>query len=140
MIEIHREAWSGDGDLTRLLVAKLASIEQVGFLRVEDAPASRAGPAFNFICNEIYVAFRIQRAVGSRRLLRVLPMPALVLRKSLTLSRLQDLLASDEGIGPPDYSDERMLQYLRSERAAAPYQARGPKLVEMVRVYEVRGE
>jgi hypothetical protein len=140
MIQIDREAWSGDGDLTRLLIAKLASIEQVGFLRVEDAPASRAGPAFNFICNEIYVAFRVQRAVGSRRLLRLLPVPALVLRKSLTLSRLQDLLASDESIGPPDYWDARMLQYLRSERVAAPYRAHGPKLVEMVRIYDVGGE
>ncbi len=140
MTDIQREAWSGDGDLTQLLLGRLASIEQVGFLRVEDAPASRTGPAFNFICNEIYVAFRIRRAVGRRRLLGVLPVPALVLRKSLTLSRLEELLAAAEGIGPADYSDGRMLQYLRSERVPAAYQSHGPKLVEMVRIYEVSGE
>ncbi len=138
MIEIQQDAWSGDGDLTRLLLHKLASIEQVGFLRVEDAPASRDGAAFNFICNEIYLAFRIQRAVAGRRLLGLLPVPVLVLRKSLTLDGLQALLASDETIGPPDYADARMLQYLRAERVAAAYQSRGPKLVEMVRIYEVQ--
>ncbi len=137
MTEIDREAWSGDGDFTRVLLEKLAAIEQVGFLRVEDAPASRAGPAFNFLCNEIYVAFRMRRSIGVRRVLGLLPMPAIVLSKSLNLAGLQDLLAVTNGIGPPDYSDTSMLQYLRSERAAAAYQARGPKLVEMVRIYEI---
>src|SRR5512142_1679203 len=70
-IAIDRSAWSGDGDFTQLLLARLASIEQVGYLRVEDAPASRAGPAFNFICNEIYLGFRIARTLGSRRFLGV---------------------------------------------------------------------
>jgi hypothetical protein len=111
-------------------------IEQVGFVRVEDAPASQGAASFNFICNEIYVGFRVQRAVGRRRVLR-LPLPAIVHRKSLSLARLGEVLATVEGIGAPDYADGTMLQYLRSERAATPYQARGPKLVEMVRIYEV---
>ena len=139
-VQIDREGWSGDGDFTQLLLEKLASIEQVGFLRVEDAPASRAGTAFNFICNEIYVAFRIRRTIGVRRLFRLVPLPAVVLRKSFTLARLRDLLAAAAGIGPPDYSDAAMLQYLRSERVATAYQARGPKLVEMVRIYEVASD
>ena len=42
-----------------------------------------------------------------------------------------------EGVGAPDYGDEGMLQYLRAERIIPPYQTRGYKLVEMVRVYEV---
>ncbi len=134
--QIDRENWSGEGDLTIALVEQLASIEQVGFVRVEDAAASQSGAAFNFICNEIYIGFRIQRAFGRRRLLG-LPLPAVVHRKSLSLERLGVVLAAVEGIGAPDYADGTMLQYLRSERTAAAYQARGPKLVEMVRIYEI---
>ena len=37
----------------------------------------------------------------------------------------------------PDYADDEMLQYLRTERIIPPYQTRGYKLVELVRVYEV---
>jgi hypothetical protein len=136
MIQVDRDGWSGDGDFTAALLQKLASIEQVGFVRVEDAPASGAGAAFNFICNEIYVAFRIQRTIGLRRVLGI-PLPAILLRKSLTLNGLEQQLAATAGIGPPDYADATMLQYLRSERVAAAYQARGPKLVEMIRIYEV---
>ncbi|MBI4484492.1 MAG: hypothetical protein HY655_00635, partial [Acidobacteria bacterium] len=36
----------------------------------------------------------------------------------------------------PDYSDDGMMQYLRVERIIPPYQTRGYKLVEMVRIYE----
>ncbi len=137
VIQIDRERWSGEGDLTARMLDRLAAIEQVGFLRVEDAPADHGGAGFSFICNEIYVAFRIQRTIGRRRLLGLLPMPAIVLRKSLSLERLHAVLSASEGIGPADYSDGAMLQYLRAERVAADYQARGPKVVEMVRIYEV---
>ena len=41
-----------------------------------------------------------------------------------------------DGVGAPDYSDEGMLQYLRAERIIPPYQTRGYKLVEMVRIYQ----
>ncbi len=139
---IDRDAWSGEGGLTAALLEKLASIEQVGFVRVEDAEAGRADAGFSFICNEIFVAFRIQRTLGVRRL-GLIPAPAIVLRKSLTLDALARLLAGAEGIGAPDYSDATMLQYLRSERVVPAYQTHGPKLLEMVRIYEVqpaRGE
>ena len=43
----------------------------------------------------------------------------------------------DPDIGAPDYGDEGMLQYLRAERIIPPYQTKGYKLVEMVRIYEV---
>ena len=49
------------------------------------------------------------------------------------------MLAAPE-IGAPDYSDEAMLQYLRTERVIPPYQTKGYKLVELVRVYEVGTE
>jgi hypothetical protein len=39
-------------------------------------------------------------------------------------------------VGPPDYADEGMLQYLRSQRIIPAYQTRGYKLVELVRIYE----
>lgn len=136
-IPIDRQAWSGDGDFTAALLETLADLEQVGFVRVEDAPASRAGTAFNFICNEIYVWFRVQRRIAARRVLGVLPLPAIVHEKSLTLAGLAQRLGALAGIGPPDYSDAGMLQYLRVERQALAYQSRGPKLVEVVRIYEV---
>jgi hypothetical protein len=41
-----------------------------------------------------------------------------------------------EEIGAPDYSDEGMLQYLRAERVIPPYQTKGYKIVELVRIYE----
>ena len=136
-VRVDRDAWSGEGELTAALVDWLARVEQVAFVRVEDAPASRAETSFNFVCNEIYVAFRIERTVAVRRLLGVLPAPAIVHRKSLTLARLERLLAGVDGIGAPDYSDGRLLQYLRAERIVPAYQTRGPKQVEMVRIYEV---
>ena len=40
-------------------------------------------------------------------------------------------------IGAPDYADAGMIQYLRTERIVPPYQTRGYKLVELVRLYEV---
>jgi len=137
MIRIDREAWSGDGDFTAALLERLAGIEQIGFVRVEDASASRADTAFNFVCNELYVAFRTQRIIAVRRVLGVLPLPVIALRKSLTLGGLEQLLSAMDGIGAPDYADAGLLQYLRSGRLVAPYQARGPKLVEMVRIYDV---
>jgi hypothetical protein len=54
----------------------------------------------------------------------------------MTMSGLEQMLASTAAIGAPDYSDETMLQYLRTERIIPPYQTRGYKLVELVRIYE----
>jgi len=54
----------------------------------------------------------------------------------MTIRDLETALASIAGVGAPDYGDESMLQYLRSERIVPPYQTRGYKLVELVRVYE----
>jgi len=55
----------------------------------------------------------------------------------MTLAGLERALADIPDIGPPDYADEGMLQYLKTERIVAPYQTRGYKMVELVRVYEV---
>jgi hypothetical protein len=61
-----------------------------------------------------------------------------VARKRLTIAGLERLLADAAHIGAPDYSDEGMLQYLRAERIVPPYQTRGYKLVELVRIYEMK--
>jgi hypothetical protein len=135
-MELDRTSWSGEGDLTRAVIEALAGIEQVAYVRVEDAPSSRAGTGFNLLANEMYVGFRVERAVVMRRLFGGVPFPALTHRKSLTLDILREALARVPGVGPADYADEGMLQYLRSERVAAYYQARGPKLLEMLRIYE----
>jgi len=54
----------------------------------------------------------------------------------MTLAGLEAVLTGIPEIGAPDYSDEGMLQYLRTERVIPPYQTRGYKLVELVRIYE----
>ena len=55
----------------------------------------------------------------------------------MTIADLERALASAAAIGTPDYADDAMLQYLRTERIVPPYQTRGYKLVELVRIYEV---
>jgi hypothetical protein len=56
----------------------------------------------------------------------------------MTLAELAARLGPADGVGEADYSDDGMLQYLRTERIVAPYQTKGYKVVEMVRIYEVR--
>jgi len=56
----------------------------------------------------------------------------------MDLGGLAARLGQADGVGEPDYSDDGMLQYLRTERIVAPYQTKGYKVVEMVRLYEVR--
>ena len=57
--------------------------------------------------------------------------------KALTPAGLESALAAIADVGAPDYGDTGMLQYLRAERIIPPYQTRGYKLVELVRIYEV---
>ena len=119
-MHLDTEKWSGDGQFTRLLADALGAMPEIAAVRIEDAPASRAESGYNFISNEIYVTF-------ARRWLR----------KQLDVRRLEEALAAREGIGAADYSDEGMIQFLRTERIAAPYQRRGVKIVELVRIYEI---
>jgi hypothetical protein len=64
-------------------------------------------------------------------------MRQVVVEKIMTLETLAGRLENADGIGAPDYVDDGMVQYLRTERIVPPYQTRGYKQVEMVRVYEV---
>ena len=65
-----------------------------------------------------------------------LPVTRSVQSKTMTMTQLEAALTADAAIGAPDYADHGMLQYLRSERIIPPYQTRGYKLVELVRIYE----
>ena len=135
-MRIESDGWTGDGTFTAVLLEAFKGIEAIEFVRVEDAPASRAEPGYAFISNEIYVTFKTNALRETRRRLG-LPWPTTVAVKQMILSGLASRLGQVEGVGEPDYSDEGMLQYLRTERIVAPYQTKGYKVVEMVRIYEV---
>jgi hypothetical protein len=129
--------WSGDGDFTARLIEAIRQIAEVALLRVEDAPATRADSAFSFISNELFVSFSSTKRTIQTLRFHVIPVRGNVDEKSMSLAQFEAVLAAAEGVGPPDYADERMLQYLRTERVVPPYQTRGVKLIELVRIYEV---
>jgi hypothetical protein len=135
-MQVEVSGWSGEGDFTQTLVEALGRVDGVEGLRVEDAPASRAESGYNFISNEIYVWFRRDPRREPIRRFGFLPGARTVLVKAQTLAGVEVALAAVPDVGPPDYTDEGMLQYLRTQRIIPPYQTRGYKLVEMVRVYE----
>jgi len=127
--------WSGEGELTGHLLEQLRREPRIVHIRVEDAPASRSGADYALISNELYVDVAGERRREARRLWRILPVARHVVVPSLTIQGLEAILAADEAVGAPDYSDEGMLQYLRTTRIVQAYQTRGYKLVELVRVY-----
>jgi hypothetical protein len=139
-MELEASGWSGDGEFTRRLIAVLESVSAVRFVKVEDAPASRADAGFSFISNELFVQFASAPRVVRTRRLGLIPGSTVVEDRLMTLTALEALLSETADIGPPDYSDEGMLQYLRSERIVQAYQTRGYKLIELIRIYETRTE
>ena len=64
------------------------------------------------------------------------PASRAVAEKAMTVAGPRAALTAMPDVGAPDYSDDGMLQYLRTERIMPPYQTRGYKLVELVRIYE----
>jgi hypothetical protein len=140
MKSVDISKWSGEGTFTQLLLDRLGQIESIAFLRVEDAPASRSEADYNFMSNEIYVAFAERSHTERIKRFGLLPGTRTVTSKAMSIVDLELALTESENIGPPDYSDDGMLQYLRSERIVPPYQTRGYKLVELVRIYEAGTE
>lgn len=135
-VDVDIAGWSGDGDFTQRLIEAIGRLPAVRLLKVEDAPASRADAGFSFISNELFVIFEsVSRTVRGRRF-GILPVSTTVEEKSMTLADLEGVLSGLEDIGEPDYRDNGMLQYLRTQRIIPPYQTRGYKLVELVRIYE----
>ena len=135
-MEVDTSKWSGEGTFTQILIDQVGQIAGIAGIRVEDAPASRSEADYNFVSNEIFVVFAtIARQEATRRF-GFLPGSRTVHDKALTISGLEAALTSVEGIGAPDYTDDGMMQYLRTERIVPPYQTRGYKLVELVRIYD----
>lgn len=134
-METDTSGWSGDGAFTQLLIGALAQFAEIRAIRVEDAPASRAESGYNLIANEVFVAFAATMVRERRHWLGLVPYRAQRAISSMNLADLTARLASLPGIGEPDYADEGMIQYLRTERVVAPYQTRGVKVIELVRIY-----
>ena len=136
-MRVDTSLWSGEGRFTGLLIDRLQQVAEVSAIRVEDAPASRSEADYNFISNEVFVAFAMVERVEPIRRFGMWPGSRTLTEKAMTVSGLDRALALIPDIGAPDYRDAGMLQYLRTERIVPPYQTRGYKLVELVRVYEV---
>ena len=135
--ELDSSTWSGEGTFTQLLLERLRDVEAVRFVRVEDAPATRSDADYNFISNELFVDFvTVEREERTKRF-GFLPAVRTVSEKTMTLAGLESALTAIPDVGAPDYGDKGMLQYLRAERIVPPYQTRGYKIVELVRIYEV---
>lgn len=135
-MEVDTSGWSGDGAFTKRLIDALGNVGFVSSLKVEDAPASRADAGFSFISNELFVLFESTERVVRTRRFGFIPGSTVVRETAMTLDRLEAWLSALPDVGLPDYSDEGMLQYLRTERLVSPYQTRGHKLIELVRLYE----
>jgi hypothetical protein len=139
-MRLDASGWSGEGAFTQALIDCLQRLDAIEVVRVEDAPASRSEADYNFISNEIFVAFATEARKERVKRLGFLPSTRTVLSKRLSIPGLEQALTAAPEIGAPDYSDEGLLQYLRSERIVPPYQTKGYKLVELVRIYEVGAE
>jgi hypothetical protein len=135
-VEIDTSKWSGEGSFTQRLIDRLSKLEGLTLIRIEDAPASRSEADYNFISNEVFVAFETAVRLESVRRLGVFPGSREVTYQKLDVAGLEAMLTAAPDIGPPDYADEGMLQYLRTERIVPPYQTRGYKLVELIRLYD----
>jgi hypothetical protein len=137
-VQIDNAGWSGEGAFTQAVVDRLGTIDTVALLKVEDAPATRSEADYNFIANEIFVTFatRVDREPIKR--LGIFPGTRVITEKAMTFDALVKVLEETDGIGPADYADEGMIQYLRTERIIPPYQTKGYKLVELVRIYEAK--
>ena len=137
-MELDSSGWSGEGTFTAALLDQLKTFQAIDLVRVEDAPSSRTDADYNFISNEIYVRFRREPSVEAGRWLGIVPVRRKVWKPVMTLDGLESRLAALDGVGAPDYADEGMLQYLKTERIIPPYQTRGYKIVELVRIYSLK--
>lgn len=137
-MDVDTRGWSGEGSFTQVLIDALRGVDGIAALRVEDAPASRAAPGYNFIVNELFVAFAGERA-GLTRFLERLTTARNRAVLHLDLGGLARQLGAMPQVGEPDYEDDGLIQYLRTERVVAPYQTRGIKVVELVRIYAAGG-
>ena len=134
-MDVDTSKWSGEGEFTTKLVECLRQIDRIALVRVEDAPASRSEADYNFISNEIFVGFATRSNTERIKRFGIIPGTRTVMSKAMSIDELEAELTATADIGAPDYGDKGMLQYLRTERIIPPYQTRGYKLVELVRIY-----
>jgi hypothetical protein len=134
--EIDLTNWSGEGTFTQIVLDRVRELKNVRFVRVEDAPATRSEADYNFISNEIFVVFDTITTRHRFRRFGLFPAERTLTQPKLNIAGLEAVLTSLPSIGAPDYSDGGMLQYLRTERIVPPYQTKGYKLVELVRLYD----
>jgi len=137
-VQIDNAGWSGEGAFTQVVVDRLSTVDTVALLKIEDAPATRSEADYNFIANEIFVTFTTEERYEPFKIAGLFTSRRRVSAKSMTFDALVKVLEDTEGIGPADYADEGMIQYLRTERIIPPYQTKGYKLVELVRIYEAK--
>jgi len=97
-MQVESAGWGGEGAFTAVLLDVLRAIEPVEFVRVEDAPASRAEPGYAFVSNEIYVKFKADLRTEARRRFG-LPWPRKVEVKQMTLGNSLPALAWSKGRG-----------------------------------------
>ena len=133
-MEIDTSGWAEEGTFTATLIEALKAIDEIACVRVEDAPASRAEAGYAFVSNEVFVTFRTQDRRETVRRFGI-RWPRTVRADQMTLEELGRALGAIANVGQPDYADAGMLQYLRTERIVPPYQTKGVKVVEMVRIY-----
>lgn len=132
-IEVDAAGWSGEGECAQRVLDRLQQAPFVRHLRIEDAPSSREESGYLFISNEVFVGLA---SAPTRRWWPFgrQPDPAI---SAAGLDAVRAWLEGDAALGAPDFADAGMLQYLKTQRIIPPYQTRGYKLVEMVRVYLV---
>ena len=136
-MDLDTTNWSGEGAFTQVLIEAFQELSSIAGVRVEDASSARSDAEYNFVSNEVFVRFRTRDQTVRAKMLGIIPVIRTVSEAVMKLPDLERTLGDIAEVGPPDYADEGMLQYLRTERVVPPYQTRGYKLVELVRVYEV---
>ena len=137
-MQVDSTGWSGEGAFTQVVVDRLRTVDTVIAVKIEDAPATRSEADYNFIANEIFVTFAMEDRYEPFKFLGMFTRRRRVRARAMTFDELVRVLEASEGIGPADYADEGMIQYLRTERVIPPYQTKGYKLVELLRIYEAK--
>ena len=135
-MHVDSSGWSGEGTFTQAVIDALKTLDRIAFVRIEDAPATRSDADYNFISNEIFVGFSVTFRREVTRRFGFLPSSRRVEEKGMSMTELEAALTALEPVGPADFSDEGMIQYLKTERIIPPYQTKGYKIVELVRIYE----
>ena len=138
--DIDKERWSGEGEFTQDLLDWLVTHPNITFLRVEDASSTRNDVDYNFISNEVFLGFRTCERIEWHRFWGFIPFRRAIAEPAMAIKHLEPVLAELSEFGPADYADEEMIQYLRTTRVIPPYQTKGYKLIELVRIYEVGTE